>query len=323
MTLPTSDNLIVGKEWKIQELSETNLQAVAVSEFNELNELFPNSDAFAIDGNWKSYCSVGLKHPDLNRYGNVFPFDWNYVKYPRIPYVNASYISDGFDDKKFIATQGPPQNTHSLFWAMILQENASLLLMVTNVMEMSFVKCEPYWPAVGESFTFPHPQHPQTQTIIVTNEDHSEDCVRNCVVRTLRITVEEKGSLILSHCVRQLHYIGWPDCGVPPNTDGIWNLLLQAAATKGRVVIHCSAGVGRTGVVIALFNLCRQFSRQKRQRISPEAFTFNLQKIVTIMRQQRMMMVQTPIQYLFCLKSVPRIVSSLNEFIAAEDASHS
>ncbi|CAH7407484.1 Ptprh [Phodopus roborovskii] len=248
-----------------------------------------------------------LENASKNRYRNVLPYDWSRVPLkplqdePGSTYINASFIPGLWSPREFIATQGPLPHTVGDFWRMVWEQQSHTLVMLTNCMESGRVKCEHYWPLDSQPCT-----HGQLQVTLM-----NEEVKENWAVRDLQLFhVKEHQSL----SVRQFHYLAWPDHGVPYSPDPLlafqkmlrqW---LDQNMDGGPPIVHCSAGVGRTGTLIALDVLLRQL--QCEGLVGPFSF-------VKKMRESRPLMVQTEAQYVFfhqcILKSLQNSASTLNQ----------
>ncbi|XP_011684327.1 PREDICTED: receptor-type tyrosine-protein phosphatase alpha-like isoform X2 [Wasmannia auropunctata] len=158
-------------------------------------------------------------------------------------YINANYITGYKKEKQYIATQGPKPNTVIDFWRMIWQENVLIICMLTNVVENGKIKCEQYWPDIGKTMKY--------GDIIVLNEKHN--VLADYCFRTFHVTCGEE-----TRKIEHLHYMAWPDHSVPLYTYSVVTYLKKLLATprgNGPVVVHSSAGVGRTGIII-LCDIC-------------------------------------------------------------------
>ncbi|XP_045435672.1 receptor-type tyrosine-protein phosphatase H isoform X10 [Pipistrellus kuhlii] len=224
-----------------------------------------------------------------NRYRNVLPYDWSRVALrtlggaPGSDYINASFMPGLWSSREFIATQGPLPQTVGDFWRLVWEQQSHTLVMLTNCVELGRVKCEHYWPLDDQPCTHGHLQ--------VTLE--GEKVMENWTIRDLKLRhTQEKKTL----SVRQFHYMAWPDHGVPHSPDPLlafWKVLrqwLDNTPGGGPPIVHCSAGVGRTGTLIALDVLLRQLECEGL--VGPYSF-------VKKMRESRPLMVQTEAQYVF------------------------
>ncbi|XP_025108223.1 receptor-type tyrosine-protein phosphatase kappa-like isoform X3 [Pomacea canaliculata] len=205
-------------------------------------------------------------------------------------YINANYIKGCKQDKAYIATQGPRSNTVSDLWWMVWQDNVTQIIMLTNLKEGGKDKCEEYWPPVGTTKTYGH----VTVTALKT-DSRADFVIRHFVVEN------KKGGD--QRTVSQYHYLVWPDHGVPSTYSlvSFWRYV-KARAQGATPVVHCSAGVGRTGTYIALDIAADLRSRGR---------DVNVKDIVSGLREDRTLMVQTEEQYKF-----------LHEVILEEHTSH-
>ncbi|KAK7102381.1 hypothetical protein V1264_020609 [Littorina saxatilis] len=191
-----------------------------------------------------------------NRFESIIPYDQSrvvlsdrYKKERSTDYINASYISGYNSPKQFIAAQGPKVNTVGDLWRMIWQEKTTHIVMLTNIKEKGRDKCEQYWPE-DEGST-------ETYGPVTVATDHVER--RNdFYIRTFTVTRDESDE---TRTVTQYHYISWTDHGVPKVTSlvSFWRHIRNMtksssgeSASAPPIVVHCSAGVGRTGTYIGL-----------------------------------------------------------------------
>ncbi|XP_027507055.1 receptor-type tyrosine-protein phosphatase eta isoform X2 [Corapipo altera] len=236
-----------------------------------------------------------------NRYNNVLPYDISRVKLSNESsgtgdYINANYIP-GYNSKKaFIAAQGPLPNTIDDFWQMIWEKNIYSIVMLTKCMEQARTKCEQYWPD-KQSKTY--------GDIIVTMV--SEIVLPEWTIRDFTV---EKSNAPESHTVRQFHFTSWPDHGVPETTDLLIDFrhLVHQYNSQNPVdsptLVHCSAGVGRTGTFIAIDRLIQQMEMEN---------TVDVYGVVYDLRMHRPLMVQTEDQYVFLNQCVMDIIRSQRE----------
>ncbi|KAM0726010.1 Receptor-type tyrosine-protein phosphatase mu [Formica fusca] len=232
-----------------------------------------------------------------NRYGNLIAYDETRVILKKLPddaysdYINANYITGYKKEKRYIATQGPKPNTVIDFWRMIWQENVLIICMLANVIENGKTKCEQYWPDIGKKKKY--------GDVIVLNAKHN--VFADYCFRTFQVTWGEE-----TRKIEHLHYTAWPDHGVPLYTHSVVTYLKKLLATppgNGPVVVHCSAGVGRTGTII-LCDICLH-------RAAAEGLVDVFAETASI-RSERANMVDNKQQYLLahlalveCLLSIP------------------
>ncbi|XP_070710130.1 receptor-type tyrosine-protein phosphatase O [Pempheris klunzingeri] len=222
-----------------------------------------------------------------NRYTNILPYDFSRVKLISMhndegsDYVNANYIPGYKHAKEYIATQGPLPETRNDFWKMVLQQKSPIIVMLTQCNERRRVKCDHYWPFTDEPVMYGE----------ISVEMLSESESLEWTIRKFRLGYADETQDVL-----HLNYTSWPDHGVP-TVNAIESILQfvhivrqQAHRTKEPIVVHCSAGVGRTGTFIALDRLM--------QHIREHEFA-DILGMVSDMRSHRLSMVQTEEQYVF------------------------
>ncbi|TMS01525.1 hypothetical protein E3U43_009293 [Larimichthys crocea] len=222
-----------------------------------------------------------------NRYTNILPYDFSRVKLICMhndegsDYVNANYIPGYKHAKEYIATQGPLPETRNDFWKMVLQQKSPIIVMLTQCNERRRVKCDHYWPFTDEPVMYGE----------ISVEMLSESESPEWTIRKFRLGYADESQDVL-----HLNYTSWPDHGVP-TVNAIESILQfvhivrqQANRTKDPIVVHCSAGVGRTGTFIALDRLM--------QHIREHEFA-DILGMVSEMRSHRLSMVQTEEQYVF------------------------
>ncbi|XP_033883126.3 receptor-type tyrosine-protein phosphatase O-like isoform X2 [Acipenser ruthenus] len=222
-----------------------------------------------------------------NRYTNILPYDFSRVKLISMhndegsDYINANYIPGYRSPQEYIATQGPLPETRNDFWKMVLQEKCRMVVMLTQCSERRRVKCDHYWPFTEEPVVYGD----------VTVKMTSEKEVTEWAIRNFRLSYADEIQDVL-----HLNYTAWPDHGVPTvnAAESILQFVQivrqQAARRKGPVLVHCSAGVGRTGTFIALDRLL--------QHIREHEYV-DILGLVSEMRSHRLSMVQTEEQYVF------------------------
>ncbi|XP_067932513.1 receptor-type tyrosine-protein phosphatase alpha-like [Watersipora subatra] len=219
------------------------------------------------------------------KYINLYPEDGHRVILDKpesneTDFINASFL-EGYDEGElFIAAQGPLKTTINDFWLMIFQQRPKAIVMVTNIIEMGRHKCEQYWPDdVGGVMKF------RNIKVTLTTCDIWADYV----VRSLSVT---KGGETFK--TKQFHFTSWPDHGVPaemrPYVSFYRKVKEGTQHLTGPILVHCSAGVGRTGTFISCWNLLKE--AKKTQAV-------DVLGCVAAMRLRRPCMVQVKEQYYF------------------------
>ena len=247
-----------------------------------------------------------------NRYSDILPYDYNSVKYQTNLandynksnqndwYINASFINGPFksDKNSFIAAQTPVLNTIGKFYKMCFNNNIKILIMLCCFEEEGRKKCEYYLPnQINEEISFDN----NSVKVKIINE---EFLIKNCLIkREISITINNQTKNIY-----HLQMLNWPDYSKPDGDIGYEtvNYLINVMAQSREcfpdspILIHCSAGTGRTGTLIAIFNLikCISFFQtvNNDNSISPFFSVFNM---VRRLREQRSGMVACFEQYKF------------------------
>ncbi|XP_035670217.1 tyrosine-protein phosphatase non-receptor type 13-like [Branchiostoma floridae] len=243
-------------------------------------------------------CEVAkqLKNRDKNRFRNVLPYDATRVQLGEDgDYINASHvrIPVGSDTFHYIASQGPLPVTAGSFWQMVWEQRAEVIAMVTLDMEGGKVKCHRYWPDSSETpLTFWN----KYEVSLVSSQALEDFNIRTFSLRDME-TSEVRS-------VTHLNFTTWPDHGVLKFADPLlrYTRVIRRFHQSGPVVVHCSAGIGRTGVLILVDAVIGLVERDQ---------PFDVQKLVEIMREQRQGMVQTKEQYVFCYQCCLEMLQSL------------
>uniref|UniRef100_A0A672JHA3 Receptor-type tyrosine-protein phosphatase epsilon n=1 Tax=Salarias fasciatus TaxID=181472 RepID=A0A672JHA3_SALFA len=237
-----------------------------------------------------------------NRVLQIIPYDFNRVilsvkrGQEFTDYINASFI-DGYRQKDyFIATQGPLSHTVEDFWRMVWEWRCHSIVMLTELKEREQEKCFQYWPSEG-SVTF------GDYTVELTADTQCETFTLKDMVLSYR---PEKQS---QH-VRLFHFHGWPEIGIPAEGRGMIDIIAavqrqQQQSGNRPIIVHCSAGAGRTGTFIALSNIL--------ERVKAEGLLDVFQTVKSL-RMQRPHMVQTVEQYDFCYRVVQDFVDIFSDY---------
>ncbi|XP_026325264.1 tyrosine-protein phosphatase Lar isoform X6 [Hyposmocoma kahamanoa] len=235
-----------------------------------------------------------------NRLVHILPYESTRVCLtPRdgSDYINASFI-DGYRYKSaYIATQGPLPDTTDDFWRMLWEHNSTIIVMLTKLKEMGREKCHQYWPS-DRSVRY--------QCFVV--DPIAEYNMPQYILREFKVTDARDGA---SRTVRQFQFTDWPEQGVPKSGEGFIDFLGQVHKTKeqfgqdGPITVHCSAGVGRTGVFITLSTVL--------ERMQYEGVVDVFQTVRTL-RTQRVAMVQTEDQYEFCYRAALEYLGSFDHY---------
>ncbi|XP_014663978.1 PREDICTED: receptor-type tyrosine-protein phosphatase kappa-like [Priapulus caudatus] len=266
---------------KVEDLLDYVLASKATGALQQEYDAVPYGQVYT----WKE----ASQHRWCNRYANIVAYDHSRViLHPivdddtlHIDYINANYISGYKQPRQFIATQGPTMRTFDMFWEMVWQECSSTVVMLSNLVERGKEKCEKYWPDKSDVY-----KEIEVRSSSVKDMGHY-------IVRTF--TIKAFLPKAVAKEVKQFHFTAWPDHGVPADPQPLLRMLEevrsdQLANAAGPIIVHCSAGVGRTGTFIALYSLMQQ-AESEHLIDAGRQFTLN--------RAERIKMIQNKAQYEF------------------------
>ncbi|KAK0408247.1 hypothetical protein QR680_003854 [Steinernema hermaphroditum] len=248
----------------------------------------------SLENTAKMKSEVCAKNPDKNRYKDMVCLDKTRVvlRWPpgnKSDYIHANWVR-GLPEtpKDFICTQGPTAATRDDFWRMVWQEKCAVIIMLCSVVEEGKIKCDQYWPAkVGEK-------------------------IGNDMVYTqLNVTSSVRDGGKQEHTLNHVQWTGWPDKGVPTTSTGALKLIIRTQHLQPAIV-HCSAGVGRTGTVVALESCIRVLDTGNE---------LSIYNVVRLLRAKRFNGCQTDLQYLYLHRAVLAFILSKNVVTADEIAS--
>jgi len=265
-----------------------------------------------------------------NRYKNILPFDHtrvilrNVEDKPGADYINANFINYESDEsmiggkpfKQYIATQGCVGSTRADFWHMVWQEGNRLIVMTTKEMERGKTKCARYWPDLDLTEEYGN--------FVVTNksEESSKDyTLRMFLVKRKDGQETKEGGREEERQIFHFHFLGWPDHGTPEDPGSVLNFLhdvnlkQESFDSAGPIIVHCSAGIGRTGTFIVIDMIIDQI------RTLGLDCEIDIQRTIQMVRSQRSGLVQTEAQYKFVYLAVQHHIETLSQRLAAEQKS--
>ncbi|XP_027875936.1 receptor-type tyrosine-protein phosphatase S isoform X9 [Xiphophorus couchianus] len=286
---------------------------IPISELAEHIELLKANDNLRLSQEYESidpsqqftweHSNLEVNKPK-NRYANVIAYDHTRVVLAPTDgilgsdYINANFIDGYRKQNAYIATQGPLAETFGDFWKMVWEQRTASVVMMTRLEEKSRIKCDQYWPSRGTE------TYGMTQVTLLDTMELATFCVRT-------FSLHKSGSSERRE-VRQFQFTTWPDHGVPEYPTPFLNFLRRVKACNppdaGPIIVHCSAGVGRTGCFIVIDAMLERIRHER---------TVDIYGHVTLMRSQRNYMVQTEDQYSFIHESLLEAVACGNTEVAA------
>ncbi|XP_013773764.2 tyrosine-protein phosphatase non-receptor type 4-like isoform X1 [Limulus polyphemus] len=241
---------------------------------------------------------IAKLHENLrkNRYRDISPYDATRVVLQSCTsgdYINASHVNMEIPTSKivnkYIATQGPLPTTCIEFWQMVWEQKSTLIVMLTTLLERGRLKCHKYWPDKNKTETYGQLEI----TCVVEVETTS------LVHRELHLINKEEST---ERKVIQMQYVAWPDHGVPVDASDflafVGKVRNYREGTDVPIIVHCSAGIGRTGVLILMETaMCL---------IEADEPVYPIE-VVLEMRRQRAMLIQTTSQFKFVCEAILKV----------------
>uniref|UniRef100_A0A6B2L7Q4 Protein-tyrosine-phosphatase n=1 Tax=Arcella intermedia TaxID=1963864 RepID=A0A6B2L7Q4_9EUKA len=286
--------------------------------------------------------ALSIENVDKNRYNSVLAPDSSRVvlksKQNNIQtsdYINANFVNGVHkdSDNSYIATQAPTLETIEDFWRMCWEVNTKIIVMLTNLEEDGRVKAHQYWPTIGTKnfgswcVTLLSTTSSDNEAYQIRVLELKQGSGTGKVLTQTKITDKEDND-VEKRVIYQYHYQIWPDHGVPSDPKTVLDMMEDVNTTFQKLVqdgpsfpllVHCSAGIGRTGSYVVIDSVIKKFKEEN----TTEVDELDLQPIVSTMRNQRPGFVQQKAQYLFCYQTISLAITGTDNFAPTPSKSDS
>lgn len=245
-----------------------------------------------------------------NRYRNILPNPYSRVKLAskddtlESTYINANYVFG----RRFIASQGPPASVFDDFWRMIWENEVEVIVMLTNLVESNILKADQYWPDESDGSEV----YGDLEVRVETVSPDVEYSVTALQVRNIKTGVTRK--------VYHFFFQSWPDHGVPDEDADTLDIFLdfmdeiRQQQSRAPILVHCSAGAGRTGCFMAIWAGWKQIETYAAAGVHQQPLAVDPMRIFSQLRKDRGGSIQTMDQFGFVIRAYVRLMDRISEF---------
>jgi len=294
-----ADSNITGSTW--EELEEKLSKHIADTTTIEKEwEFLQRKDDVISRNEFLFTAALQPANKTKNRYLNILPYDTTRVKLapiegaPGTDYINANWVKSG--ERAYICTQAPLEHTVDDFYRMLWETKTRTIVMLTRFAELGRIKAHEYLPKVGEGKM----KYGDIEVEVLSEEPSKDETY---VIRKIKLTKAADSTNMI-----QFHFIAWPDHGVPDISDPLLDMAMVAdqmtpPSQETPTVVHCSAGVGRTGTYVIINSILEQITNH--MKLNPNTPpVINMAKTLQDLRTMRPGMVNHIDQYEFCYKTI-------------------
>ncbi|KIM34037.1 hypothetical protein M408DRAFT_325568 [Serendipita vermifera MAFF 305830] len=280
--------------YRIELGEQRRMQGVMAHHSTESNTT-PNVASSSRNDDYPYSITAGIEMGSKNRYRNIWPFEHARVRLPKSKggsdYFNASFVQSLVSSRRYIATQGPLDSTYDDFWAICWAYEVPVIVMLTREIESSLIKCGKYWKdgqygditlkLLSQEGVDEDKTGPSAKSGGFFSAAAPPEAVQDTIVERVFQLTNRAQPHLPPRRITHLQYLGWADMDVPQSPGGLLTLIrrtnfatndhLKSSLNpkQGPVLLHCSAGVGRTGGFLLVDSILAGIRHEMARNGSP------------------------------------------------------